>query len=395
MHDDREVTVLSRNLGKLISRAMLIALAWSPVWAQLKDLEVHGFISQGYLESSEHDIWAPTRDGTFEFSEIGLNLSKRLGENLRVGLQLFARDLGDLGNHEVELDWAIGEYRWGDTLGFRIGKIKQPYGFYNQERDIDLVRPQIFLPQSVYPEGTRDLGLAFEGFSMFGTLPGNLDYELYVGVQDFDADSPGMRAYLVALATFRPFTNPSLTSDRLLGGAVRWDTPLEGLTVGISYYTHDFSASMTLQDGSFLDIDVDGNTQTVLSLEYQANRWSLMAESSESTWPEGSLPGEPAGWYIGGTYRLDNRFELNANHNEFYSFKDDKDGTFLGDFGYLVFQKDSSLGVRIDISESWLLKAEWHEVEGLGLSVVYDLANVDNIFESDWHYFGVKATFHF
>ncbi|MDJ0835382.1 MAG: hypothetical protein QNK37_02635 [Acidobacteriota bacterium] len=376
----------------------VLLLAWLPAWGQSRELEVHGFVSQGYLDSSEHDFWAPTRGGTFEFSEIGLNLSKKFRDDLRVGIQFFARDLGDLGNHEVEIDWALGEYRPRDEFGIRIGKIKQPHGLYNQERDVDLLRSQIFLPQSVYPEGTRELVLAFQGLSIFGTLAGVLEYEFYTGSRDLDEENPGLTTTLLVLNQFRPYLNPSMTNDSLYGGALRWETPLEGMRLGVSWHEQDISASVVQLNGIPQNFDLEGLSQIVLSMEYETGSWMVNGEWTENFVADDSLPGEPAGWYVGGSYRINNRFEVNANHNEFYGFKDDKDGSAfepLGLPGYLVFQKDTSLGVRVDFNDSWLLKVQYNQVEGLGLISAYDLLNRDNTGEPDWHYVGVKATYHF
>ena len=150
-----------------------------------KNIDVHGFISQGYLQSDGNNVFADTEEGTFQFNEVGLNFSTDLTDRLRAGLQLFSRDLGDLSNNEFELDWAYGDYRWRDWLGFRAGKIKIPYGLYNETRDIDLLRTSIFLSSSIYYEGERDLVNAFQGIVLYGDIAfnqfGNLSYQLQWG----------------------------------------------------------------------------------------------------------------------------------------------------------------------------------------------------------------------
>src|SRR4051794_10513728 len=62
-------------------------------------VEIHGFVSQGFLVSSQNDYLAATKKGSFEMSEVGINFTKELTPDLRIGLQLFARDLGPLGNY--------------------------------------------------------------------------------------------------------------------------------------------------------------------------------------------------------------------------------------------------------------------------------------------------------
>src|SRR5262245_34093993 len=58
-------------------------------------LELHGFVSQGYLLSSGNNYLAETTErGSLEFSEVGLNFTAQLTDDLRAGVQLFAHDLG-------------------------------------------------------------------------------------------------------------------------------------------------------------------------------------------------------------------------------------------------------------------------------------------------------------
>src|SRR5262245_49671514 len=57
-------------------------------------LQIHGFISPGFMLSTGNNYLAKTRDGSFEFAETGINFTKPLTDELRLGVQLFARDLG-------------------------------------------------------------------------------------------------------------------------------------------------------------------------------------------------------------------------------------------------------------------------------------------------------------
>ena len=72
-------------------------------------VEIHGFISQGYLISDENNFYAKTANGgTSQFNEVGINFKSNVSDRLRVGLQLFTRDLGQLGNNEINVDYAFG-----------------------------------------------------------------------------------------------------------------------------------------------------------------------------------------------------------------------------------------------------------------------------------------------
>src|SRR6267142_5985687 len=94
-------------------------------------LEFHAFVSEGYLKSSDNNYLADSKRGSFEFWEAGINATKQLTDRLRMGIQLFSRDLGPLGDYKAKVDWAYLDYNWKDWLGVRAGRIKLPFGLYN------------------------------------------------------------------------------------------------------------------------------------------------------------------------------------------------------------------------------------------------------------------------
>jgi hypothetical protein len=176
--------------------------------AEVGGIEINGFISQGYLTTTDNNFMGETSEGSFEFNEIGINFGKELTENMRVGVQLFSRDLGNYGNNEITVDWAYGDYRWKDWLGVRVGKIKTPHGLYNETRDVDMLRNWIFLPQSVYPEIERDAALSLMGVGVYGNARlgrvGGLSYQAMIGTQNIDANE-SLAQSLMGINTFDPY----------------------------------------------------------------------------------------------------------------------------------------------------------------------------------------------
>ncbi len=64
-----------------------------------EDFVIHGFVSQGYLKSTDNNYLGKSKNGSYEFNEIGLNIALPIADALRFGIQLFSRDLGDEGNN--------------------------------------------------------------------------------------------------------------------------------------------------------------------------------------------------------------------------------------------------------------------------------------------------------
>ncbi|MBA4367425.1 MAG: hypothetical protein C0403_07275 [Desulfobacterium sp.] len=220
----------------------------------LGGIEVHGFISQGYLLSDENNFFADTEKGTTQFNEMGINFSSDVTEKLRLGVQFFARDMGTIGNNDVVLDWAIADYRWRDWLGVRAGNMKWVNGLYNESRDVDMLRTPIFLPQGVYNEAWRETSALIQGAGMYGELPankvGSFSYDMQYGSMSMPVT--GGPAKLLkdqvpgGLKKYYHITDVELESvnvDETFADAVKWNTPLEGLVIGGTYWGYDFKAA--------------------------------------------------------------------------------------------------------------------------------------------------------
>ena len=195
-------------------------------------MNIHGFVSQGYLKSSDNNYQGNTEDGTFEFNEFGLNFSTELTDELRVGVQFFARDLGNLDNDKIIVDWAYGDYRFTDWFGVRAGKMKMPVGMYNEVRDVDMLRTSILLPQGVYNESWRSTFNAIKGIGIYGSFAagalGTFNYQGQTGVLNITDDS-GLNKYIEDQLNSE-FDSYKLSSTNVFN--LIWETPLQNLKLG-------------------------------------------------------------------------------------------------------------------------------------------------------------------
>ena len=96
----------------------------------LGPVDIHGFISQGYIHTTNNNWMGASEDGTWQFNELGLNFTSMLANRLRLGMQFFARDLGVLGNDEISIDFAYADYNFRDWFGIRVGQMKNPLGMF-------------------------------------------------------------------------------------------------------------------------------------------------------------------------------------------------------------------------------------------------------------------------
>jgi hypothetical protein len=83
-----------------------------------RDVQIHGFASQGFVYTNDNNwLTMNTSQGSAAFTDFGVNVSTNVTDRLRVGAQLYDRNLGQLGQYHPSLDWAVVDYR------FKVGSV--------------------------------------------------------------------------------------------------------------------------------------------------------------------------------------------------------------------------------------------------------------------------------
>jgi len=370
---------------------------------ELNGIDIHGFISQGYLLSDKNNALGNSEDGSFQFNEMGINFSREMTENLRLGIQIFSRDLGQFENNKVIVDWAYGDYHWKDRIGFRAGIIRQAHGLYNQTRDVDMLRTAILLPPGVYDESNRDYMSRIQGASVYGEIPmqsaGSLSYMFLIGSKHIDEN--GVLAKWVEAPGI--YTVTDFNSGIFYNGKFEWRTPVRGLRIGASGTKStdiqiDVRTKIPLGPvpvGTTLVVDVKEFYTYALSIEYIFKDLTLAAEHNMSLNDNDVNRIHPFGCYASAAYRFTDWFEAGAYYSVFYSDKDDKDGDALKKRGlqdYRAWQKDFALSTRFNVNENWSIKLEGHLIDGVGQLLSQE--NPDG-FEKNWYLLAAKVTFNF
>ncbi len=405
------------------------------------DLYLHGFVSQGYLLSTENNYpISNSVNGSAEFNEVGINIYSFPTEQLRLGFQLIGRDLGEEGNNALYIDWAYGDYHWRDYLGFRFGKIKMPNGLYNYTRDVDMLRTPIWLPESVYPEHWRDFTLAVEGFSLYGNSCkynwGEFDYEIYGGSLNVPNPNSPYWSGVFTSATIEAVeqmsqTNPDSVSYQFVdaqgtsivmpwvaGGGLFWKTPISGLRLGITKFLGKYELNFRT-DVLSIQIPVDSMhvpeihnvvdrhsmqsdyTINTYSIEYNINKLTFTGEYSVFI-AEVDDDGPPDGWYYQADYQVNDHLSFSSYYSTYYSDSKDRDGDDL-DISVLPnfyrWQNDLCLSTRIDLNDHWLIKFEGHQINGTALvkitqNDIYEFRDTNKLKEN-WMLLLAKTTFHF
>jgi hypothetical protein len=372
----------------------------------LPPIDFHGFASQGFLASSDYNYLADnSKDGSFKFTEAGINASINPFPRTRITAQGFLFDVGNIGDYHPFLDYASLEYTLNDQLGIRVGRVRRPSGIYNHIQDVDLARTFVLLPQGIYDARWRDWSAGLDGGELFGSVPlkkaGSLSYEIYGGVVNM-ADNGGVAAYIINSLPASPVGQfNGIGTTPIVGGQLWWSTPIEGLRLG---------ASLTFFDGFAYDATVippygpgkiisNGNVfSQQYSMEYCVKNWTFQVEYYTYTFNGnryapayggaqiGTTSDMPATWYAAASYRFNKYFEAGGYYTQFRDYT----STDINGAGH---QNDFALCLRVDPKDWWTFKIEGHYIDGTGL--LRD--NLHNPVQGDngWLMLAVKTTFSF
>jgi len=429
--------------------AVGVMLSASPSHAQ--EVDIHGFFSQGYLKSTGNNYLNQSKNGDWEFTEIGLNFGTSLTDDLRYGMQFYARQLGDLGGMKLEYDWAFLDYTWESWLSLRAGRFKNPYGLYGEYQDLDLTRPSVILPQSVYFLGIRDILVNMNGLQIYGNIDyfedwglGNFDYQIAVGavmgtpVDDTESSVAGFfenRGYDEFNDRYAVDVTGIDTDDEICL-SLQWNTPWEEFTDydygslllrWTSLYASNVKVFGQMNDelyGELQDIGVVGENflpyleytvdyiwfwvgsleytyeNTIFSAEY-TRYYGIFESNLHPIVPHSALNQEA--FYFQLSYRLSDFMQVAAYYSLQFDPQDrggedptvySQDLTDNKEPFYKAWMKDASVSLRFDINDYWLVKLEGHFIDGTAR--VYESENRDNPYmERYWTLFGAKTTLTF
>jgi hypothetical protein len=359
--------------------------------SDLTTVEVHAFASQGFILSKDNNyLSSDTTHGSFQFSELGINFTKNLTDKLRFGAQLFAQDLGPTGSYDIKADWFYMDYRWRDWLGFRAGRVKIPFGLYNEISDIDQARVAVLLPQSVYPEENQNYLLAQTGVELYGYLKsraaGALDYRAYGGTIFLDAATPAGSPYQLL----------SYNVPYLAGGRLLWETPLDGLRVGGSLQTLRLDATIlegtqtaTLEVPAVLWVASAEYVARDLSLAAEYSRWYLSDKSSNQTLVPATTSQVSERAYVMANYRAARWLQPGLYYALQFPNIDDRQGR-------QNVQHDVATTLRFDVNDHWLFKLEAHYMIGTaGVDSTLNGNTPLDQLQQSWGVFLAKTTAYF
>lgn len=339
-------------------------------------VQFHGFVSQGFMDSDVNNyLTMPTSDGSFAFTDGGLTLATQITDRFRVGAQGYVRNVGKMGNGQVTLDWASGDYGFADWFGVRAGKVKTPLGLYNDSQDMEFLHPWALLPQSVYPLDLRSDTIAHTGIDIYGNIRmkqlGSLTYTVYGGKVPGDLHG----GYVYGLTRSSRHINSYYGT--MAGADLRWNTPIKGVLLGSSLIRRDVTADgvsvthgtpyivSTRKDHTLAfysqytlgNLRIDGEYRRNLNVADTSSVSSRTGLTNISTRDNDSRSG-----YLSASYRIAKWIQVGTYHSRFYVDW----GAMHGPPNNHVF--DQVVTARVDVNRYCDFKLEGHFIDGYGSS---------------------------
>lgn len=368
-------------LGLLATLALPAGQAWADEGV-LDTLQMHGFLSQALVITDDNNVFGPSSesDGSLKYTEIGANVSLRPHENVLLAAQVLSRRAGGDGSDaRPVLDYGILDYQFLSnqqrTLGVQLGRTKNPFGFYNQTRDVAFTRPSILLPQSIYFDRTRSLALSGDGIAAYmeERIPsGTLRAQLGFGVPQAGDDLS---------STLRLDTIPGSLDPRASAiGQIKYEHQGGHFVAAIS----GADANARFESGSpFLSNGDFYFRPWILSLQYNEENWSLTAEyawrnSGLENFNNDSINFDVTGesWYIQYARRFHDNWQWLVRYDSLTSNRDDRDGEAYAASGagpaHSQFADDITLGLQWSVNPRLMLAAEYHHVDGTGWLPIQD-----------------------
>jgi len=368
--------------------------------------QVHGFLSQGYILTTNNNFFGSSeRGGSLDFTEIGVNASWTPLPRLQFAAQGLFRRAGAGHDSDFELDFGLMDYAVVSTadrqLGFRLGRIKNPLGLYNDTRDVAFTRPSILLPESIYLDVFREPFVSGDGAHVYGELRSRwgdfslefggispradgLDTELAIFLQDFPGRFKNELSYLGRL---------TYQHD---GG--RYKLAVSGAQLNLNYEPR-FLPPQDLQAGS------DVFELLILSAQYNGEHWGFTSEYAlrhtedqgfGPSFPDAAFTGES--YYFQGMYRASPKWEAFLRYDVYYANRDDRDGAqaeaLFGIPSQNLFAKDWTIGARYYVTPAFMVAAEYHHVYGAGWLPRQDNPDLSAT-DKKWDLFALLVSYRF
>lgn len=248
---------LSAVCGAVCIATSLVGAANS--YAEEDRFTFNMFGNQDFRRSTANSYLGADSTGTWDNNFLGLVVSGKANEKTRVWAQLQATT-----TLSPRFTWMFADYQVNENVSTHVGRIKFPFGLYNETISNQALRPSISEPV-VYAHGAADMTYdAYHGVGVDWHLGSSLLAQAFGGnifVQPEDKET-------------------TLRDVNVIGGRLTYNTPVDGMRLMVS-------ANRTTVEAMVVPgVGLPGNPtgekakedRAMLSFDYMAHEWDIKAE---------------------------------------------------------------------------------------------------------------------
>jgi hypothetical protein len=316
-----------------------------PTPAPEQRLVIHGYFSQAYANSQDHQLIGIPDGGTFDYRRMAVLFRGNITSQDTLVVQLAQRRLGDSPvmalEPDVKVDWTFFEHRFGGGTSVRVGRIPNPLGLYSEIRYVGTLLPFYRAPFNFYQEGS------FTSENVDGV---RLTQKIAPS-KPWNAEITAFGGGFSMIESYAGQVNQTRTNNAL-GGQLWLNTAVEGLRFGVGGDFFDTKHTILTDSGT------DKWRTWIASGDFARGRLRLRSEYSQLHLKKAEFV-EKAFYVYGG---VDVTEKLAAH----VQYDDSKAILGTGDAAATLphFYKDTTVGLSYAFRPSVVVKAEHHWAKG-------------------------------
>jgi hypothetical protein len=226
----------------------------------------NGFGNQDYRRSTANSYLGADSSGTWDNNFLGLVMSGKINDKARAWAQLQTA-----AGESPRFTWFFVDYQFNDSISAHVGRVKFPYGLYNETISTQALRPSISEPV-VY---SRAADMTYDAYNGVGLdwHSGPVLVQVFGG--NIDTPSSGVPAYELPDTTQR--------DDNVFGGRLTYNTPIDGMRLMVS--ANRTTVESFLPASNTPSGEKGSEDRAILSFDYVAHDWDIKAEYNFHTTP--------------------------------------------------------------------------------------------------------------
>jgi len=329
------------NRTKLINVMLIAGLLFAEVAYADDKFSINGFGFQDYRQTNANFSEGASQRGTWDNNFFAIVMSSKFTDRDTAWAQLQANS-----TEPTRFTWMFVDHRFNDNLSVHVGRVKFPYGIYNEYIDNKWLQLSAVLPYAY--SGAADM--VYDAYSGAGVdwTAGSLFTQVYGGniyVPDPASDDHADR--------------------RLIGARITWNAPYEGLRFMVSANEAQVEYNVNYGTGPSTTLTQLGKEdRAMLSVDYVSDKFDLKGEYNYHKTPYFVQIGDPTtisnAWYVQGGYKIG----LWTPYARFDSYQADQINTSDPS----KYQKDWVVGVNYKINDNVNARIEDQVIRGYGLA---------------------------